>query len=102
MQSKQSVLEKKLFRVPNITDIKDMLYKSANKFKNKFAFKLKDATGKIYGVTYEKFKNDVEALGTAIAKLGLIGKSICIIGKNSYNWAVSYIATSILRYCCST
>lgn len=96
MQTKQEILEKKLFCVPNITDLKDMLYKSANKFKNKFAFKLKDATGKIYGVTYEKFKNDVEALGTAIAKLGLIGKSICVIGKNSYNWAVSYIASSIL------
>lgn len=96
MQTKQEILEKKLFCVPNISDLKDMLYKSANKFKNKFAFKVKDATGKIYGITYEKFKNDVEALGTAIAKLGLIGKSICIIGKNSYNWAVSYMASSIL------
>ena len=96
MQNKQSILEKKLFCVPNITDLKDMLYKSATKFKNKFAFKLKDTTGKIYGVTYEKFKNDVEALGTSIAKLGLIGKSICVIGKNSYNWAVSYITSSIL------
>lgn len=96
MQTKQELLEKKLFTVPNITDLKDMLYKSANKYKNKFAFKLKDATGKIYGITYEKFKNDIEALGTAIAKLGLIGKSICVIGKNSYNWSVSYIASSIL------
>lgn len=96
MQTKQDILEKKLFSVPNITDLKDMLYKSANKFKNKFAFKLKDATGKIYGITFEKFKNDVEAFGTAIAKLGLIGKSICVIGKNSYNWAVSYMASCIL------
>ena len=96
MKSKQSILEKKLFCVPNITDLKDMLYKSASRFKNKIAFKLKDTTGKIYNVTYEKFKNDVEALGTALAKLGLIGKSICIIGKNTYNWAVSYIASSIL------
>ncbi len=96
MQTKQEILEKKLFSVPNITDLKDMLYKSANKFKNKFAFKVKDATGKIYGITYEKFKNDVEALGTALEKLGLIGKSICVIGKNSYNWAVSYFASSIL------
>ena len=96
MQTKQEILEKKLFSVPNITDLKDMLYKSANKFKNKFAFKVKDATGKIYGITYEKFRNDVEALGTALEKLGLIGKSICVIGKNSYNWAVSYFASSIL------
>lgn len=96
MTTKQSILEKKLFSIPNIIDLKDMLYKSANKYKNKFAFKLKDAAGKIYGITYENFKNDVEALGTSIVKLGLIGKSICIIGKNSYNWAVSYIASSIL------
>lgn len=96
MQSKQEILNSKLFKVPEISDLKDMLYKSATKFKNKCAFKLKDASGKIYNVTYEKFKNDVEYLGTALAKLGYIGKSICVIGKNSYNWAVSYLASSIL------
>lgn len=96
MQSKQEILKEKLYSVPNVTDFKDMLYKSAEKFKNKFAFKLKDSNGNIYGVTYEDFKNDVEALGSSLINLGLENKAICVIGKNSYNWAVSYLASSIV------
>ena len=29
-------------------------------------------------------------------KLGLKDKRICVIGKNSYKWAVSYLATAII------
>lgn len=96
MESKKAILEKKYFHAPNITDLKDMLYQCSAKFKNKTAFKVKDNTGKIFDITYEKFKDDVEALGTALSKLGLLGKSICVIGKNSYNWSVSYLASTII------
>jgi long-chain acyl-CoA synthetase len=86
----------KYFDIYNITDLKDMLYKTALKNKNRYAFKLKDTNGKIYFVTYEHFKNDVESLGTKLIQLGFKGKAISVIGKNSYNWAVSYLAASII------
>lgn len=89
-------LKKQYHKAPFVSDLKDMLFKSAEKYANRFAFKLKDSTGKLYGITYSKFKEDVISLGTALIKLGLLSKKIAVIGKNSYNWVVSYLAASII------
>ena len=89
-------LKKKYHKAIEITDLKDLLYKSASRFTRRTAFKLKDKIGNIYKVTYEKFKADVMALGTALIKLGLKDSNIAVIGKNSYNWAVSYLASTIV------
>lgn len=96
MEKIEDILKTKYYKIPYITDIRDLLYQSAKKFKNKYAFKLKNESNKIYGVTYSKLKNDVEALGTSMIEIGLENKSIAIIGKNSYSWIVSYIAASIV------
>ena len=89
-------LQKKYHKVQYITDLKDMLYKSAIRFSKRTAFKLKDSNGKIYKLTYEEFKNDVESLATFLIDSGFKDSSICVIGKNSYKWAVSYMAASII------
>lgn len=89
-------LEKKYLKADNVSDLRDLLYRSANKYKNDAAFRLKDDKGKIYSVTYEEFKNDVVAFGTALLDLGLLGKPIGVVGKNSYKWAVSYLASTII------
>ena len=89
-------LKKKYHKAIEITDLKDLLYKSASRFTRRTAFKLKDKIGNIYKVTYEKFKADVMALGTALINLGLKDSNIAVIGKNSYNWAVSYLASTIV------
>ncbi len=89
-------LKKKYHKAIEITDLKDLLYKSVSRFTRRTAFKLKDKIGNIYKVTYEKFKKDVMALGTALINLGLKDSNIAVIGKNSYNWAVSYLASTIV------
>lgn len=89
-------LEKKYHKMPYVSDLKDLLYKSANKYANRNAFRLKDSTGNIYGITYSQFKDDVVSLGTCLINLGLSGSKIAVIGKNSYNWAVSYLAAVIV------
>ena len=89
-------LKKKYHKTDEITNFKDMLYRSANLYKSRTAFKLKDEQGNIYNVTYDEFKNDVVNLGTALISKGLKDKRICVIGKNSYKWAVSYLAASIV------
>ena len=80
------------FDTYEIKNLKDMLYKTALRNQNKVAFRLKDNEGKIVNRTYLDFKNDVEALGTKLIEMGLEDKRIAIIGKNSYEWAVSYLA----------
>ena len=89
-------MQKKFHKSTEITDLKDMLYKSASKFSNRPAFKLKDSIGNIYNVTYSEFKKDVIDLGTRLIDLGLLNKKIAVIGKNSYDWAVSYLAACIV------
>lgn len=89
-------LQKKYHKVKPVTDLKDLLYKSATRYTRRPAFKLKDKIGNIYKVTYQKFKEDVMALGTALINLGLKDSNIAVIGKNSYDWAVSYLAATIV------
>ena len=96
MERKEDILKTKYFKVHTVTDLKDLLYSSAERYKNQTAFRLKDKKGKIYSVKYPEFKKHVEAIGTALLDLKLSGNSIAIIGKNSYSWISSYFASAII------
>lgn len=89
-------LKEKYHKCEEVTNFKDMIDRSATIYKTRTAFKLKDKEGKIYNKTYEELRNDVYALGTSLIKKGLLNKKIAVIGKNSYKWAISYIAASIV------
>lgn len=89
-------LKKKYHKTDDVTNFKELLNRGATLFKDRTAFKLKNENKEIYNVTYEKLKNDVTALGTFLINKGLTGKRICVIGKNSYKWAISYLASSIV------
>ena len=95
MERKQDILKTKYFKVHNITDLKDLLLKSAEMYKKRTAFKLKNKDGNIYNVSYSNFKNDVMSFGTSLIDLGLMGKTISLIGKNGYSWITSYFACAI-------
>ncbi|HHV59990.1 MAG TPA: AMP-binding protein [Clostridiaceae bacterium] len=82
-----------LYDVRKIEDLKQMLYSSVELYKNKTAFLVKNkSTGNYEPITYQQFKNDVDALGTALVAKGLKDKRIAIIGENRYEWGVSYLA----------
>lgn len=85
----------KYFETYQINDLKDMLYKMTEKNKNKLAFRVK-VKDKIVNKTFEDFKNDVQCCGTALIEKGLQNKRIAVIGKNSYEWATSYLASTII------
>lgn len=89
-------LKKKYHKTDNVTNLKQLLYRGAEIFKDRTAFKLKNGNKEIFSVTYEKLKNDVIALGTFLITEGLAGKRICVTGKNSYKWCISYLASSIV------
>lgn len=87
--------KKKLHKIEPITDLKDMINKSATKFKDKPAFKYKgENPGELKYITYGEFIDDVNALGTQLIKMGLLGKRIAVISENRYEWAVAYLAIS--------
>ncbi len=91
-------MEKKInyFKTYEIEDLKDMLEKTAKKNGTKTAFKIKDNNGKIINKTYIDFKNDVQDLSTKLIEMGMKDQRIAVMGKNSYSWAVSYLAVAII------
>lgn len=99
MSNEISIAEKlktKYHKTEPISDLKDMLYRSADIYRSRTAFKLKNENDEIYNITYEELKNDVIALGTFLIEKGFSNKRIAVIGKNSYNWCISYLAASIV------
>ena len=82
------------YKVRNINNIKDLLDQSAKLFGSKAAFKIKQKETNTYKeISYTRLKENVDSLGTAFINLGLSGKKIAVIGENSYEWAISYLAT---------
>ncbi len=89
-------LKQKYHKTEEVTNFKQMLYRSADIYRSRTAFKKKDKDGNIIKVTYEEFKNDIVYLGTSLIKKGFLNKKIAVIGKNSYEWCISYMAASIV------
>jgi len=87
--------KRKLHTVDKITDLKDMLNKSGEKYKDKPAFKLKtDIPDEFRTITYDTLLEQVNSLGTELINIGLMGKRIAVIGENCYEWALAYLAIS--------
>ncbi|EMS71613.1 AMP-dependent synthetase/ligase [Ruminiclostridium cellobioparum] len=85
--------DKPLYEVRKISNLKDMIEQSAKLYADKAAFLVKPKTGGDYvPVSFKKFKEDIDVLGTALLSLELKGKKIALIGENRYEWATSYLA----------
>ena len=89
-------LRKKYHKCEEVTNLKQMIDRSATIYKDRVAFKLKNENKEIYTKTYEEFRKDIASLGTYLIEQGLQNKRIAVIGKNSYKWAVSYLAATIV------
>ncbi|MBR3133019.1 MAG: AMP-binding protein [Clostridia bacterium] len=84
------------FKRPDYQTLKEMLYDVSKKYSNKTAFRVKNKDKKIIKITYSEYKKDVEEIGSSLIKNGYKNKKIAVIGKNSYNWATTYLAASIV------
>ena len=77
-----------------IMDLKHMLESSTELYGDNTAFMVKeDKKGPYKSITYKQALQDVNALGTAFLARGLDGARIAVVGENSYQWAISYLAT---------
>ena len=61
-------LQEKLWKVPYVTDLRDMIFNSSDKFGNKVAFETKNRNGKIEKISYAQLKKDVVSLGTGLMR----------------------------------
>ena len=84
-----------MYKDPKITDIKDMLKKTGELYGDRPAYKFKtDKQGEFKIITHKEVRDMVNALGTALVSfLNLKGKRIGVIGENSYQWEIAFLAT---------
>ena len=84
-----------LYRMRYINDLRDLVCSSAEMYGDAAAFLVKDSPDSKYRpISFVQFRDDIDALGTAFADLGLKGKKVALIGENSYKWVVSYLAVT--------
>lgn len=81
-----------LYKVRPILHLKDMIEQNAKLYGNKDAFLVKNSSGMYEGISYSRFKGDIDALGTALNALGLKDRFIAVIGENRYEWCVTYLS----------
>ena len=77
-------------------NVKEIIKYATENYSECTAFTIKNKTGKskeYKKITYKELNEDINGLGTGLLNLGLKGKRIAIIGKNRYEWILSYIAT---------
>ena len=75
-------------------NIKDMLKKSGEQYGDRPAYIFKtDEPGKFREITHKEYREEVDALGTALISLGLKDKRIAVISENRYEWGMAYLAT---------
>ncbi len=80
------------YDVRKITDIKDLINSSAEIYQDKAAYLVKNSIREYEEVSFNKAKQNMDELGTALINLGLKGEKIAVIGENRYEWAISYLA----------
>lgn len=86
---------RKLYDAKKRETIRDYIEHAIDQYSNHIAFIIKNKVGKevsYTNISYQEFGNDLKCLGTALIELGLENKRIAIIGKNRYEWALSYVS----------
>ena len=75
----------------DISDLKDLILTKAADSPDKIAFVYPCETGEMRK-TYHDVKEDINAFGTWMYKNKIKDKHVAIIGKNSYEWLVAFLA----------
>ena len=85
----------KIFDAIEFKNIREIIYNSARKYSENIAYVIKhvkDNKTTYENITYKRLLEDVNKLGSALYDMGMKGKRIAIIGKNRYEWSITYLA----------
>lgn len=92
-------MKNKLYEGQKLNNFKELVALYKSKYSENIAFEYKrnhDDTEHVK-ISYAKFAEDIENLGTALLKSN--SKRICIIADNRYEWFVSYLAITTAGLC---
>ncbi len=81
----------KVYQVRDVTTIRELCESSCDLYRDNIAF-LWRSKETVTQKTYGEVGADVVALATYLCSLGLSGKTVAVMGQNSYAWALTYLA----------
>lgn len=82
-------------RKMKFTDLKDMLKQSGEAYGDRPAYIFKtDKEGEFRTIIHKEFRDEINALGTALVKMGLKDKRIAVISENRYEWELAYLSVA--------
>ncbi len=76
------------YKMPD--SIRALICESAEKYGDKILYKYYNNTNEIAEISYKKFYEDFNSLGTAICSLGLQKTKIAVLGENRPEWIAAY------------
>lgn len=79
------------YDVQPFSSLREMMELAKNESGNSIAYKFKGDQKEICSVTYAEFYNDVYALGTALADMGISKKHVACLAENSYKWINTFL-----------
>ena len=89
---------RKVYKARQVKNYREMVEYSCKNYAQNIAYKYKkDYTAKnveYIEKTYEQVGKDIKAFGTGLLNLDLMGERIVVVGKNRYEWCISYLATT--------
>ena len=74
-----------MYDVTKFSSLREMLEIAKAQAGDNIAFKFKK-NGEVQSISYNRFYEDVYALGTELASRGISGTHIACVGENSYKW----------------
>ena len=80
-----------LYRHKEVSDIRELVAYAVARFAGQRAFTYAQGTETV-DITYAQLSADIEALGAALLAHGLGGKTVAVLGENSYFWLLTYLA----------
>jgi len=84
----------KIYKEKRFSCFRELIDNCAKMYKNKTAFKLKLEENKYECISFCKFQKHYYSLCSDFLRRGLLGSRIAVIGKNSYEWILSYLAAA--------
>ena len=85
----------KIYDVEEFDNIREIIKDVASRYPQNNAFIIKKKENneiKYENITYTRLLDEMNCLGTALIDIGLKNKRIAIIGQNSYEWELGYLA----------
>jgi len=75
-------------------NLKDLVDYTAKKYGDKNAFSFENDENKELNISFKRFRQEIDALGSAFYEKSIKNEKIALLGESSYLWVLSYFAAT--------